>query len=165
MPAQPLRQSPDLAGYPDLVVVLLGFRLRGPKGVPALWRIGRGLRALQRDPAEGLLASGLFLFGWNHVGIRQYWRDLESLERFTRAELHGGWWRDFLRDPRGCGFWHEAYRARGGMEAIYIDMPERGGFAAFAPLRPATGPFMTTRQRLKQAEPGAPQPEIPVEHG
>ncbi|MFD1332355.1 monooxygenase family protein [Methylopila musalis] len=153
MQRSPSREAPDLSAFPDLVVVLLGFRLRGLRGVPAVWSIGRGLRAIERDPPDGLLASGMFLFGWNHIGIRHYWRDLDSLERFTRASPHDGWWRDFLRDRRGCGFWHEAYRARGGMEGVYIDMPERSGFAAFAPLRPAEGPFMTTRQRL--AAPGA----------
>jgi hypothetical protein len=33
-----------------------------------------------------LLESEQFLSALNHVGIRQYWRDLESLEVVTRSE-------------------------------------------------------------------------------
>ena len=142
------RETVDLSQYPDLVVVLLGFKLRRLRGLPALLGIGRGLGTLRRDPPEGLLHHEQFLFGWNHIGIRQYWRDLESLERFTREPLHAGWWRDFLRDTRGCGFWHETYSSGRGMEAIYIDMPERAGMGRFAPVRHAVGPFMSSRERL-----------------
>ena len=74
-----------------------------------------------------------------HLGMRQYWRDFESLEAWSRSEPHKVWWRDFLRSSRGTGFWHEAYFMRGGMEAVYDDMRTRTGFAQFAPLQPARG--------------------------
>ena len=54
--------------------------------------------------------------------MRQYWRDLDSLERWTRSEPHRRWWQDFLKDSGGTGFWHEAYFMRGGLNAIYDDM-------------------------------------------
>jgi signal transduction histidine kinase len=41
--------------------------------------------------------------------MRQYWRDFESLERWTRTEPHRDWWKQFLRDTGGTGFWHELY--------------------------------------------------------
>jgi hypothetical protein len=44
-----------------------------------------------------------------HVGMRQYWRDFESLERWTRADPHRTWWKQFLQDTGGTGFWHELY--------------------------------------------------------
>lgn len=156
MQANAVRESVDLTAYPDLVVVLLGFKVRGLRGLGAMLRIGRGLTGLRRDPPEGLLLDEGFLFGWNHIGIRQYWRDFESLERFTRDPLHAGWWREFLRDTRGCGFWHETYSARRGMEAIYIDMPERMGMGRFAPMRRPVGPFLTSRDRLQAASAGTP---------
>jgi hypothetical protein len=40
-----------------------------------------------------------------------------------------------LRDSGGTGFWHETYFMRGGMEAIYDDMPRPVGFLNFAPCR------------------------------
>jgi len=144
------RRSVDLSAYPDLIVVILGFRVRRLRGIATLLGIGRGLDAIRRDPPEGLLADEQFLFGLNHIGIRQYWRDLESLEAFTRSEPHARWWRDFLKDSGGAGFWHESYSAR-GMEAIYIDMPAPMGFGRFAPEMKPVGPFLSARQRLKAA--------------
>ena len=144
-----LRETVDLSGFPDLVVVLLGLKLRGLRALPAMRDIGRGLAAIKRTPPDGLLHHQNFLFGWNHVGMRQYWRDLDSLERFTRAEPHATWWKSFLSDPRACGFWHEAYSAKGGMEAIYIAMPDRPGLATFAPTRKPDGSLMSSRGRLR----------------
>lgn len=72
--------------------------------------------------------------------MRQYWRDVDSLEAWTRSEPHRRWWRDFLRDTGGTGFWHETYLMRGGMEAIYDDVPVPLGLAAFAPSIGRGGP-------------------------
>ena len=80
--------------------------------------------------------------------MRQYWRDLSSLEAFTRAQPHQAWRAEFTRDNGGTGFWHEACRMRGGMEAIYLGMPDKIGFGAFAPELAPVGPFMTSRERL-----------------
>jgi hypothetical protein len=146
MQAMVERKSVDLSGYPDLVMVLLGLRLRSVRGLFSMLRIGRGLATIRRDPPEGLLGQDNFLWGWNHVGIRQYWRDLESLERFTRSAPHAGWWKSFLHDNGGAGFWHEAY-SRGGMEAVYLDMPPVG-LARFAPENAPVGPFMSSRERI-----------------
>jgi hypothetical protein len=38
---------------------------------------------------------------------------------------------------------------RGGMEAVYDDVPVRLGFGQFAPLRPARGPMFAARNRAK----------------
>jgi hypothetical protein len=147
MQASVTRRSVDLSAYPDLVVIILGFRVRRLRGIATLLGIGQGLRQIASDPPPGLLWSEQFLFALNHVGIRQYWRDLPSLEAFTRSEPHSRWWRGFLRDSGGAGFWHESY-SRQGMEAVYIDMPGPVGFGHFAPARKPTGPFMSARQRM-----------------
>lgn len=143
------RETVDLSAFPDLMVVVLGFKVRRVRGLPSLVAIGRNLTRFRRDPPDGLLHQELSLLGWNHVGIRQYWRDEASLTRFTRSAPHTGWWRDFLSDMCGCAFWHEAYSARGGFEAIYVSMPERAGLATFAPVRKAIGPFMSSSDRLR----------------
>ncbi|MEH3148165.1 MAG: DUF4188 domain-containing protein [Methylobacterium frigidaeris] len=144
-----LRETVDLSSYPDLVVVLLGLKIRRLRALPAVLDVGRGLSAIRRAPPDGLLGDRQFLFGWNHIGIRQYWRDYDSLERFTRAAPHAAWWKSFLKDPRGCGFWHETYSARGGIEAIYVGLPEREGLGGFAPVRRPVGPFLSSRERLR----------------
>ncbi len=141
------RRSVDLAGFPELVVVYLGYQAHGLRGLLSLIRIGRGLRAVKSHPPSGLLLHEDLWFGWLHPGFRQYWRDFESLEAFTRAPQHAAWWREFGRDPGGGGIWHETYRLRGGMEAIYSGVKPIG-LAAFAPDRAIAGMFTTARQRL-----------------
>ena len=82
-----------------------------------------------------------------HLGMRQYWRDLESLERWTRSEPHKLWWQEFLKDSGGTGFWHETYFMGGGMEAIYDDVEAPIGFARFAPMVAARGAMFSARRR------------------
>lgn len=143
------RQSVDLAAYPDLVVILLGLKLRSIRALPTFLSVGRGLSGLRKDPPDGLLGDQQFLFEWNHVGIRQYWRDQKALEAFTRQAPHAGWWKSFLADPSDCGFWHETYSSRGGVEAIYINMPAATGLGRFAPVRAPVGPYQTSSERLR----------------
>jgi hypothetical protein len=54
--------------------------------------------------------------------------------------------------------WHEAYFMRGGMEAVYDDVPVRLGFGQFAPMQPARGPMFSARTRAKLA--GEPPPAV-----
>jgi hypothetical protein len=86
-------------------------------------------------------------------GHAAYWRDFDSLERWTRSEPHQRWWREFLEDPGGTGFWHEAYFVRGGAEALYDDLAAPIGFARFAPTRPARGAVFSSRGRAGRQEP------------
>jgi Monooxygenase af470-like len=58
-----------------------------------------------------------------HAGMRQYWRDFQSLETWVRSEPHTVWWQNFVRHSGGTGFWHDTYFMRGGTEAIYDDVP------------------------------------------
>jgi hypothetical protein len=141
------RRSVDLSAYPDLVVIYLGMQVRTLRGLWTLLRMGGPLGEVRRNPPDGLLGHEGMLFSPIHFGFRQYWRDLESLERFTKTDPHKTWWGKFLRDNGGTGLWHETYRRQGGMEAIYLGMPPIG-FAKFAPDRTPQGPFMTAWGRL-----------------
>lgn len=148
--AAPVRRSVDLAAWPDLIVIYLGLRVTRWRGVMTLLGLGRGIAGVARDKPDGLLAHETVIYGLTHIGMRQYWRDMESLERFTRSEPHRGWWRAFLKDTGGTGFWHETYRKSGGMEAIYIDLPGPTGFGLFAPERRPTGALQSARARLQR---------------
>ena len=88
-------------------------------------------------------------FSLSHIGFRQYWRDLDTLERFTRSEPHADWWRRIRELSAVAGFWHETYHARGGIEALYIGMPGPVGLQHFAPGRAPIGPFMSARGRMQ----------------
>ena len=56
----------------------------------------------------------------------------------------------------GTGFWHETYLMRGGMEAIYDDIPQPVGFMRFAPVVPARGPMFGASARARQAHDSEP---------
>jgi hypothetical protein len=94
-----------------------------------------------------------------HLGMRWYWKDFQSLERWARSEPHRVWWQKFVQNSAGTGFWHETYFMRGGMEAIYNDMDiSRAGLHAFAPSVPASGAMFSARSRarLSGATPAQP---------
>jgi len=165
MATPPLRETVDLSGHPDLVVIYLGMRVGSPRGVMKLMRTGMEIdRAVAAGP-PGLLLHERLLFSVRHVGMRQYWHDFDTLEAWTRTLPHKTWWRDFLRDPHGTGFWHETYALRGGIEAVYIDMPPLG-LGAVAPRHPARGSLFSARRRLARQgdipEPVVAEADLPA---
>jgi hypothetical protein len=147
------RRTVDLSSYPDLVVIYLGMRVNTLWGVKTALGFGPEVSGSVSAKPDGLLLHENIFFSFfpMHAGFRQYWRDYETLERWTRSEPHRRWWQAFLRDSGGTGFWHEAYLMRGGMEAIYDDMPKATGFMGFAPVIPARGPMFGARTRVGRA--------------
>ena len=149
------RRTIDLSAYPDLVVVYLGMRVRRPRGMLRLLGLGPQIKKSWKDQPDGLLLHEDLI--WSlippHLGMRQYWRDFDSLERWTRSEPHKLWWQQFLRDTGGTGFWHEAYFMGGGMEAIYDDLGAPTGLARFAPQHSARGAMFSSRRRLLGEQP------------
>ena len=143
------RRTVDLSAYPDLVVIYLGMRVNTLTGLKTLFGFGPKIAQSVEAKPDGLLLHENFVFSLlpPHGGMRQYWRDFESLERWARSAPHQAWWRQFLRDSGGTGFWHEAYFMRGGMEAVYDDMVQATGFLKFAPIRPARGAMFSARGR------------------
>jgi hypothetical protein len=158
------RRTVDLSAYPDLIVVYLGMRVNAITGIKKALGLGPQIAKSVSDKPDGLLLHEDLLFSLfpPHLGMRQYWRDFESLERWTRSAPHRQWWKDFLRESGGTGFWHETYSIRGGIEAIYDDMPKPIGLMKFAPLSPARGSIFSARQRLnrdRSESSPAPAPE------
>ena len=153
------RQTVDLSQYPDLVVIYLGMRVNRLRGFLRLIGLGPQIGKSVEAAPDGLLLHEGFWFSLRHAGMRQYWRDFESLEAWTRSEPHRRWWKDFLKDSGGTGFWHETYSARGGVEAIYDDLEKPIGMMRFAPLEPALGPLFGSRARLRR-EGDAPPPVL-----
>lgn len=144
------RRTVDLSGYPDLVVIYLGMRVNRLMGLKTLLGFGpRISNSVGQKPAGLLLHEALIISLFPvHVGMRQYWQDFSSLEAWARSEPHREWWKNFLRDSGGTGFWHETYFIRGGFEAIYDDLPKPLGLLSFAPARAASGPMFSARHRL-----------------
>ena len=162
MPTPVSRQTVDLSAYPDLVVVYLGMRLNTLTGFKTILGFGPQIDASVAAKPDGLLLHERVFYSFfpPNFGMRQYWRDMPSLLTWTRSEPHRAWWARFLKDSGGTGFWHETYCMRGGMEAIYDDVPEPIGFLRFAPTKLARGPYLTAAQRAHQA-PEAAAPVVP----
>lgn len=144
------RQTVDLSQYPDLVVIYLGMRVNRLTGLKTLAGFGPKISGSVAARPDGLLLHENIIYSLfpMHIGMRQYWRDMESLMSWTRSEPHRQWWKNFLQNSRGTGFWHETYLMRGGMEAIYDDVPKPVGFMRFAPVMPARGPMFGAAHRV-----------------
>src|SRR5512138_3273647 len=93
------RQTVDLSGFPDLVVIYLGMRVNAWYGVKTLLGFGPRIGRAAGARPDGLLLHESVV--WSlfplHVGMRQYWRDFASLERWARSEPHRAWWKGFVR--------------------------------------------------------------------
>ncbi len=152
------RRTVDLSSYPDLVVIYLGMRVNRLTGLKTVLGFGPQISNSVAARPDGLLLHEPVLFSLfpPHVGMRQYWRDLESLMAWTKSDPHREWWKRFLKNSGGTGFWHETYLMKGGMEAIYDDVPKPTGFMHFAPVVPARGPMFTAGSRAQKAESGSP---------
>jgi hypothetical protein len=158
------RQTADLTAYPDLIVVYLGMRVNVLTGIKTLIGFGPKIDGSVAAQPDCLLLHENLIYSLfpPHVGMRQYSRDFESLERWTRTEPHRLWWKQFLQDSGGTGFWHELYSVRGGFESVYLDVQKPIGFLRFAQPLPAKGGFFSARDRLRRggvAETPAPYTE------
>jgi Domain of unknown function (DUF4188) len=142
------RYTVDLTDHSELVVIYLGMRVREPRGLRTLLGFGRRIREAVAASPDGLLLHEDLLFSFlpPHAGMRQYWRDFDSLERWARSGVHKEWWRGYVHDTAGTGFWHETYFQDGTMEAVFLDMPPVG-IARVAPTVPARGSMFSARRR------------------
>ena len=155
------RRTVDLSAYPDLVVIYLGMRVNAFYGLKTVFGLGPRIADSVKAQPDGLLLHEQFVFSLfpPHLGMRQYWRDFASLETWSRSDPHRQWWKKFLADSGGTGFWHETYSIQGGFEAIYDDMPKPIGMMNFAPLSTARGSVFSARQRLnRESAETAPAP-------
>lgn len=153
-----VRRTVDLSQYPRLVVIYLGMRVNRLTGLKTLIGFGPKISGSVAAQPDGLLSHETIFYSLfpAHVGMRQYWRDMESLLAWTRSEPHRQWWTGFLRDSGGTGFWHETYLMQGGMEAIYDDVPEPLGFMRFAPVKVARGAMFGAANRTGKPHDAAP---------
>ena len=125
------------------------MRVEEPRGLETLERLGPAIQAAVEEKPGGLLLHEELRYSDEplHVGMRQYWRDFDSLEAWSRALPHKSWWTDYLRDRGGTSFWHETYFPIGGFESMYVDVGDPVGLGRVAPATRASGPMFSARQR------------------
>ncbi len=138
------------------VVFLIGMRINKPlalhKWVPTALAMGPMLGSLYRNPESGFLGGEAILYRGG-IGLIQYWRTTEDLERFARSpqEAHLKAWQRFNKavgKDGSVGIWHETYKiAAGQYEAIYGNMP-KFGLGAAVPHVPVGKRGETARERL-----------------
>lgn len=85
MPSSVERRTIDLSAYPDLVVIYLGMRVNRLAGLRTVLGFGPKIADSVAAQPDGLLLHENFIFSLfpMHVGMRQYWRDMESLLAWT----------------------------------------------------------------------------------
>src|SRR5215472_15282716 len=88
MAERPARETVDLSQYPDLVVIHLGMRVNTITGVKTLLGFGPKISSAVVVKPDGLLLHENILYSLRHLGMRQYWRDFQSLGTWSRSEPH-----------------------------------------------------------------------------
>src|SRR5262245_37738584 len=165
----PGRYTAEVDG--PFVVFLIGMRINRLLAVgrwlPTAQAMTRMLRSLRVHPEKGFMGAEPFLYPGG-LGLIQYWRSFEELERFARSpsEPHLAAWRRFNRTvgaDGSVGIWHETYLVEAGKhEALYGNMP-LFGLAAATRHVPAVGRRDTARRRLGgESEPPVPSPAAPA---
>jgi Domain of unknown function (DUF4188) len=85
------RQTVDQSAFPDLVVIYLGMQVRTLRGIKTLLGLEPQIDKSGLGRPEGLLhfeSNIIFSLFPLHMGMRWYWKDFESMERWTRSEPH-----------------------------------------------------------------------------
>ena len=84
------------------VVFIIGMRVNNLLAVRKWWptaaAMGKMLRTLYAHPEKGFMHRTTFLY-WRGIGLIQYWRSFEDLERFARSpsEPHLENWQRYNR--------------------------------------------------------------------
>src|SRR2546430_8890189 len=105
------------------------MRVNEPRGLTTLISFGPRIRQSVQAQPDGLLLHENLLFSLfpPQAGMRQYWRDFDSLERLARALPH----------PRGG---EAVLRARGGPRLLHPNPLPGGAEAEGVHRQPPAGP-------------------------
>ena len=102
------RRTVNLSAYPDLVVIYLGMRVSRIAGIKTLLGFGPKISSSAAAQPDGLLRHETIIYSLfpMHVGMRQYWRNANSLLEWTRSRMlrnsMGGPPAALLRRSRGA---------------------------------------------------------------
>ena len=153
------------------VVVRVGIRVNRFflfwKWIPTLRATVPLLRALLRVQAPGLLGGFTLLYWQSSIGIIQYWRSFDDLERFAHSKESGyhALWSRYQASPGAngsVGLWYEVFSVEPARYEVVYDNTPVIGLAAATEHVPAVGRRETARRRLGgESEPAVPNPPNP----
>ena len=125
------------------IVLILGIRINDFrlfwKWMPTVFFSLPMLYTLVSHRAAGFL-GGQATYFWPGVGLIQYWRTFDDLERFARSKEHPhfGAWRWYNKEigaKGSVGLWHEVFLIKPRChEVVYENMPLFGLAAATKPV-------------------------------
>ncbi|GAB3656631.1 DUF4188 domain-containing protein [Actinocorallia lasiicapitis] len=152
------------------VVFMIGMRINRftsiRKWTHGAYAFVRMFLDLRKNPEKGFLGGQQIMY-FRGLGMIQYWRSFEDLERYARDGLdrHIPAWRKYNQTVGAdgkFGIWHESYLVEPAkFEAIYDNMPQFG-LSTVLDHSPALGRRETARRRLGgQSEPGVASPAQP----
>ena len=113
---------------------------------------------------EGLLLHVYLLYFTvpPHFGMRQYWRDFDSLEGWAHDLPHKAWWRDYLRDRAGPASGTDVFPRRSG--GVRLCRHATFGFHQVCAESAGSRLVVSARRRLGLKEEGtAPAPVVTEE--
>ncbi|CAF3726859.1 unnamed protein product [Rotaria socialis] len=124
----------------DFVVCLIGIRPNGANPfTKSFIEAGNAFRdmlaELESNPTLGYMGGDIYVGANDRKSttlVVQYWRDYESLERWTHTKMgvHIKTMLAYMKNDRVNGIngvWHETYKVKDGQyEAIYLNMPPMG---------------------------------------
>jgi heme-degrading monooxygenase HmoA len=140
----------------DIVVFIIGMRINSwlavHKWFPVFAAMPPMIKELYTHQDElGFLSMENF-FGLRTTVMIQYWRSMEDLLAYARAERHLTAWRNFNRkveNNKAVGIYHESYQIKKeNYESVYANMPLHGLSKAL-PHIPITNELNGARKRLK----------------
>ena len=146
------RRTVNLSAYPDLVVIYLGMRVNRIAGIKTLLGFGPKISSSAAAQPDGLLRHETIIYSLfpMHVGMRQYWRDANSLLEWTRSDPHRQWWQSFLeRLRRNRVLARNVFSTRGHRGCLRRCIGKIG-LMAFAPVVPARGPMFGAAARAEK---------------
>ena len=132
MPTRVERRTVNLSGYPDLVVIYLGMRVRRLRGVATVFGLGPKIKSSWQAEPDGLLLHEDMI--WSlfplHVGMLQYWRDFAALDGHSPNPAHS----NRVQEDHGrfaptefSRLFDALSRHRGGQGLIGKDAPHQAG--------------------------------------
>ncbi len=154
------------------IVLRLGIRINNFlmfwKWIPTLMVTVPLLRASLRCRAPGYLGGFNILYWSAGIGVIQYWRSYEDLEKFAESSDNAflELWRHYNKSTGSkgsVGLWYEMFPVESSCyEVVYDNMPIIG-LAAASEHVPAVGRRETARRRLGgESMPAVPSPANPV---
>ena len=91
-----------------------------------------------------------------HTGMRQYWRDMDSLLTWTRSEPHRAWWKTSCATPAAPASGTKPTPCAAAWKPSTTTSPNPIGFARFAPNVDARGSMFTAAHRTAIANTAPP---------